>query len=78
VWTDGRTDRQTDIQIDRQTERQRDGRTDRWTDAMKLAVAFRNFMKAPKNIMSISNAEVFENLFPFSVSSVNKFRIVGK
>ena len=48
-----------------------DGRT----DATKLVVAFRNFTKAPKNIISV--AEVFENLFPFSTSSGIKFQVVG-
>jgi len=37
---------------------------------------FRNFTKAPKNVISF--AEVFENLFPFPASNVNEFRIVGK
>ena len=48
---------------------------DERTKTTKLVVAFRNFTKAPKN--SISDDEVFENLFPFSASNGIKFRIVG-
>ena len=50
--------------------------TDGWKDATKLVVDFHNFTKAPKNFISV--AEFFENLFPFSASNGNKFRIMGK
>ena len=50
--------------------------TDGWKDATKLVVAFRNFTKAPKNFISV--AEIFENLFQFSASNGNKFRLLGK
>jgi len=55
---------------------QTDGQADGRADATKLLVAFHNFTKEPKIFISV--AEVFENLFLFSASNGNKFRIVGK